>query len=239
MPLRPGLWRSDCRRSRAPSARRPRCAGRRSVPWPDGGSSSPTKCSGSEELIGAHLRRRQEREPIGELRVVEQRLGRVDRRDRRVDRTTELEPLLAVFVRKMSRSSRRSSRLPRAWSAYLDPGQRSKRSRRLDALAEVLPEGLLRGHEEDVAPVGRLVDLVAHALDHAGGARGTAFVVVGLVAGDLGLGPFVGAPGLGAVPVHGRGRIGLGQVDVGAFAGLAGPDHRGQDAERAEERARR
>ena len=36
----------------------------------------------------------------------------------------------AVFVRKMSRSSRWSSRLPRAWSAYLEPGQRSKRSAR-------------------------------------------------------------------------------------------------------------
>ena len=87
--------------------------------------------------------------------------------------------------------------------------------------------------------VGRLVDLVAHALDHAGGARGTALVVVGLVAGHLGLGPLVGPPGLGAVPVHGRGGVGLGQVDVGALAGRAGPDHGGQDAERAEERRRR
>jgi hypothetical protein len=62
----------------------------------------------------------------------------------------------------------------------------------VDALAEVLPEGLLRRHEEDVALVLGLVDLVAHALDHAGGARGPALVVVGLVAGDLGLGALVG-----------------------------------------------
>ena len=34
----------------------------------------------------------------------------------------------AVRVRKMSRSSARSSRLPRAWSAYFEPGHRSNRS---------------------------------------------------------------------------------------------------------------
>ena len=38
-----------------------------------------------------------------------------------------------VLVLKMSRSSRWSSRLPRAWSANFSPGQRSNRSRRSDA----------------------------------------------------------------------------------------------------------
>ncbi len=40
---------------------------------------------------------------------------------------------LAVLVRKMSRSSARSSRLPRAWSAYFEPGHRSNRSVRSTA----------------------------------------------------------------------------------------------------------
>src|SRR5580698_1714238 len=80
-----------------------------------------------------------------------------------------------------------------------------------------------------------LVDLVAHPLDHAGCARGTAFVVVRLVARDLGLGPLVGPEALRAVPVHRRGGVGLCNVDVGALTGFAGPDHRGQDAERTED----
>src|SRR5690606_41687703 len=41
----------------------------------------------------------------------------------------------------------------------------------IDARAEVLPELLLGGHEQHEA-VGGLVDLVADALFHAGGARG-------------------------------------------------------------------
>ena len=40
---RPGRWRSDCRHNRARSARRPRCAGRPSVPWP--GAAAPRRRS--------------------------------------------------------------------------------------------------------------------------------------------------------------------------------------------------
>ena len=46
-----------------------------------------------EELVGADLGRRQQVEAVGELWVFEQRLWRVDRRDRRVDPSAELQPL--------------------------------------------------------------------------------------------------------------------------------------------------
>ena len=107
--------------------------------------------------------------------------------------------------------------------------------RTLDRLAEVLPQRLLGGHEEDVAPVGCLVDLIADAVDHARGARLAALVVVGLVPGDLGLGALVGPPCLRAVPVHGCGGVRLGDLEARALAGGLGPQHGGHDAERPEE----
>ena len=85
--------------------------------------------------------------------------------------------------------------------------------------------------------IGRLVDLIAHALDHAGRTRSAALVVVRLVAGHLGLGALVGAEALRAVPVDHRGGVGLGEVDEGAFAGGSGPDDGGENPEGAEERA--
>ena len=104
-----------------------------------------------------------------------------------------------------------------------------------DALAEVLPERLFRGHEEHVA-VGGLVQLVAHAFAHAGRSRCPPLVVVGRVAGDLGLRPFVGAPGLRAIPVERGGGIGLCDLHPAALARLPGAQHAGEDAERAVQR---
>ena len=75
-------------------------------------------------------------------------------------------------------SARRAARrLPRAWSAYLLPGHFSKRSVRPTPSQKFFQNSLLGRHEQHVA-VGRLVDLVAHALLHARGARRAALVVV-------------------------------------------------------------
>src|SRR5690606_21746687 len=104
------------------------------------------------------------------------------------------------------------------------------------ALAEVAPEGALRGLEQH-EPVLRLVDLVAHAVAHAGGARRAPPVAVRLVAGHLVLGALVGLPGLAAVPVHRRGRIRLRDLEAAALTGGAGADDPGQDAEGAEQRS--
>jgi hypothetical protein len=106
-----------------------------------------------------------------------------------------------------------------------------------DALAEVLPERLLRRHEEHVS-VARLVDLVADAFLHARGAHRAAHVAVGLVARHLGLGAFVRPVALAAIPVHvGRG-VGLGDLEHRALARLPRADHGGEDAEGADDRAR-
>ena len=75
--------------------------------------------------------------------------------------------------RRSSRRISRSSVLPRAWSPYCEPGQRSNRSARPIALAEVLPELALARHEQHVA-VRRRVELVAHAGFHARGSRARA-----------------------------------------------------------------
>ena len=133
-------------------------------------------------------------------------------------------------------SSARSSTLPTAWSAYLAPGLASNRSAPADALAEVLPELPLGRPGAGRSAVGGLVELVADAVAHAGGARRPAHVVVRRVAGDLGLGPLVGLPGLAAEPVHGGGGVGLGDLEPAALAGGPGPDDAGQHAERAEQR---
>ena len=66
----------------------------------------------------------------------------------------------------------------------LRPGMLLEQVGAVDGPAEVLPELALGRHEEDVA-VGRLVELVAHAVAHAGGAGRAALVAVGLVPGDL------------------------------------------------------
>ena len=70
-------------------------------------------------------------------------------------------------------------------------------------------------------PSARLVELVAHAVAHAGGAGRAPLVAVGLVAGDLGLGPLVGLPGLAAQPVHRGGGVGLRDLEPAALAGVA------------------
>ena len=140
------------------------------------------------------------------------------------------------FVLNTSARMACSSRLPRAWSAYWLPGHFSNRSSRPMAVVEVLPERLLGRHEDDVA-VARLVDRVAHAALHPGRARRPALVVVGLVAGDLGLGALVGLVGLGPEPVHGGGGVGLGDLELAALAGLQRLHHAGEDAEGAEDRA--
>src|SRR5262249_61382861 len=62
-----------------------------------------------------------------------------------------------------------------------------------DGLAEVLPERLLRRHEQHVA-VGRFVHLIADAFAHAGGPRRASLVVVAGVSGYLGLAPPLGLP---------------------------------------------
>ena len=71
------------------------------------------------------------------------------------------------------------------------PGRRSNRSVRPTPSQKFFQNSLLGRHEQDVA-VGGLVELVAHAVAHAGGAGRPALEVVGLVAGDLVLGPLVG-----------------------------------------------
>ena len=118
----------------------------------------------------------------------------------------------------------------------LRSGMRLEQVGATHAFAEVLPELPLAGHEQDVA-VGRLVELVANALLHAGRARGPAHVVVGLVAGDLGLRTLVGLEALAAVPVEGGGGVALGDLHPGPLAGLAGPDDAGQHPQGAVERA--
>ncbi len=83
--------------------------------------------------------------------------------------------------------------------------------------------------------VGGLVVLVAHAFPHAAEPGRAALVVVGRVAGDLGVGTLVVAlPRLDAIPVEIRGGVGLRDLHVGALAGLLRADERGQDADRAE-----
>ena len=89
----------------------------------------------------------------------------------------------------------------------------------VDALAEVLPEGLLACHEQHMAVTG-LVHLIAHALPHAGQAGGAPLVVVGRVAGDLVLRPQVRPLGLDAIPVHVGGSIRLGELHLAPDTGL-------------------
>ena len=91
----------------------------------------------------------------------------------------------------------------------------------VDRLAEVLPELLLRAMKS-TWPSAALVELVAHALAHAGGAGRAALVVVRLVAGDLALGPLVGLAGLDAQPVDRGGGVGLRDLEERALAGRAG-----------------
>ena len=141
-----------------------------------------------------------------------------------------------VRVLKMAVSSSRSSRSPRAWSAYWLPGWASNSSGRPMPSQKFFQNSRSLAMKMHVA-VGRLVDLVAHAALHAGGARRPALVVVALVAGDLGLGPLVGLVGLAAEPVHGGRGVALGDLHAAALAGVAGPDDAGQHAQRTEQRA--
>jgi len=83
-----------------------------------------------EELVRAHVGRGEEGEAVGELGIVEQRPGRVDRRDRRVDATAELQPLLRRLRAEDVPQLALELAVAAAWSAYLEPGQRSKRSAR-------------------------------------------------------------------------------------------------------------
>ena len=106
----------------------------------------------------------------------------------------------------------------------------------VDALAEVLPEGLLARHEQHMAVTG-LVHLIAHALPHAGQAGGAPLVVVGRVAGDLVLRAQVRPLGLDAIPVHVGGSIRLGELHLAPHPGLAGLDDAGEDAHRGDHRA--
>src|SRR5688500_10169969 len=85
--------------------------------------------------------------------------------------------------------------------------------------AEVLPELLLRRHEQHVA-VLRLVDLVANALAHPGRPRRTAAVVVRLVAGDLRLWTPVGLVRLRPVPIERSGRVRLRDLELHTGARL-------------------
>src|SRR5580692_1034773 len=50
-----------------------------------------------EDLVAAQVLRREQREPVGELGVVEQGPRRIDRGDGRVDPSAELEPFLRRF----------------------------------------------------------------------------------------------------------------------------------------------
>ena len=144
---------------------------------------------------------------------------------------------VAVLVRKMARSSACSSRLPRAWSAYLEPGQRSKRSARSSASQKFFQKACSEAMKRTCWPSLGLVDLIAHPFDHAGRARGPAFVVVGLVARDLGFGALVGTPSSrsGTSPWPRRRRTGPGRCR--SPRRCPGPDDRGQNAERPEEGA--
>ena len=68
-----------------------------------------------------------------------------------------------------------------------------------------------------MAVVGR-VELVAHAVLHAGGAGCAALEAVGFVAGDLRLGAFVRAPRLAAEPVDRGGGVGLRDLQLTPLA---------------------
>jgi hypothetical protein len=138
-----------------------------------------------EELVGADVRRREQRETIDELRVVEQGLGRVDRGHRGIDPAAELEPLgQGPGAEDVAQLTLQLTIAPGVVGVSR-AGPALEEVHPADAFTEVLPEGLLRRHEEDVPGVGRLVDLVANPLDHPPGAGGPALVVVGLVPGHL------------------------------------------------------
>src|SRR5262249_46240632 len=107
----------------------------------------------------------------------------------------------------------------------------------IDALAEVLPELALGGHEEDQA-VLRAVVLVADRLLHAVVAdRAARTLAVAVVARHLVLGALVGLVTLDAVPVERRGGVALCDLEAASDAGGARADDRRADAERGVERA--
>ncbi len=115
----------------APRRARRRCAAPGSAAMVGVGSSTSVNligigsCSQPTCSVGIHV------QAVAELRVVGDRLRRVHRGDRGVDLDAEGDPLLgASCVLKISRSSARSGRLPRAWSAYFEPGWASNRSAR-------------------------------------------------------------------------------------------------------------
>ena len=184
---------------------------------------------GTDRFLG------QQRHAVLELRVVEQRLGRVRHHDRRVVLEPEGEPFLRRPLLELVAQDRCAARCCRRVVAVLRAGPLLEEVFAADAGAEVLPELALTRHEQH-EPVGRFVEVVTHARFHAGRARRASFEVVGFVAGDLRFGPFVRAPGLAAQPVDCGGRVGLRELQLATFAGFTRAQHAGEQAERAEHR---
>ena len=203
--------------------------------WPVVGAIPGSGEAGADELDRA----REHVGPVGLLRepghadlevgVVGQRLGGVDRGEQGVVLRRPRHPLrrglgeedVAELGLQLPVAARVVGRVLRARVALEEVGP-------ADVLAERLPERLLGGHEQDV-PVGAVVHLVAHTLLHPAGAGCPPLVTVGLVAGDLGFGSLVGLVGLTAEPVHGRGRVGLGDLHLAALAGGPGLHDAGED----------
>src|SRR5262249_33235364 len=107
-----------------------------------------------------------------------------------------------------------------------------------DALAEVLPELALRGHEQHHAVAAAIV-LIADGFRHAVVAdRPPRPLAVAVVTRDLVLGALVGLVAFDAVPVERRGGIALRHLEPAAMARRARADDGGADAERGIQRAR-
>ena len=200
---------------------------------PDEAAPGTAACRRRAAACGYHA------EAVLELRVVGDRLRRVARRDREVlrRRRTRSTPR-CVFVAKIVAQLALQLAVAARVVGVLRAGPALEELQAADGVAEVLPERLLRLAMKSTWPSLDLVDLVADAFAHAGGAGRAALVVVGLVAGDLALRALVGLPALDPVPVHVGGGVATGRVSsCAALAGLARADHGGQDAERADQRA--
>jgi hypothetical protein len=172
-----------------------------------------------------------------ELRIVDDVFRCVDRCDRRIDANAELDPLRAGLRPEDVAQHRLQFAIATGVIGILRPGPFLEQIRAPDAFAEVLPERLLRSHEQHVT-VLRFVHLVAHAFLHAAGGYRTALPAVGLVAGDHVLGAAIRHVALDAVPVEGGGGVALCQFHEAAFAGFACPQHTRQNRQPAEQRGR-
>ena len=194
-----------------------------------GGFADPSNRERQE--IRPVLRGGKPRHPIEELRIPRDRRRIVDGTDRAVLLESERNPLACRPGGKNFAQLGTQLDIAKGMVADLLPGMPLVHIGPADSHAEVLPEGALGSHEQDV-PVLRRVVLVPDGPAHASGAGLAAHAAVGGIPGDLALRTLVGAASLDRQPVGECRRIGLRDVELAADPGLSRAQERRADPER-------